>query len=189
MSSIFDRENIVSNDQLEEFKEKVGQLRCLKNEQYSPHLMHDLLKILGEYPSIKLLEDLLTHYRIVKHKLCVDELPALMSAAGMHKFELEDGSRITLTKELSIKRENEQALIQWLIDNGYQDSLKDTVTFNMGEFDQAAEQALDGYSYKKQSGVHYKTLEKIMKDRINESEALPPEDIAVVNVINIAKLK
>lgn len=191
MSNLFNVEDIKSETSLIELKKKIEDVKKLNlNEDFTgTKFFEDVLFVLGDLPPLALLEQVLSHYKRKKQKLVIDEIPSLMNAAGMSNFEMEDGTRVNLKQELSVKTLNKDSLITWLKEAGYKDNLKDTLTFGMGEFDQEAEQLLSGYSYKKESGVHYKTLERIMKERLKKQEKLPDDSIVSIDIFNIAKIK
>ncbi len=137
------------------------------------------------------MEDIVTYLKKERNKIISDYLPSLISGAGLTECTTKEGLKIKLEKKLSVTQHNKKAVLDWLVENGYKEFIKDKLELSMGELDKHLQNFLsdNGYSYKQNSEIHYQTLAKIIRDRIKEGEKLPDDSIATINVINIAKIK
>lgn len=169
-----------------------------KNTDYTDdpsfeYLVNAIENEFGKYPSIKLLEDVINHYKLKRHALVTQLIPELMQQMGVKKVTTVDGVPVDIRKEVNVKIEGKDKikLIQWLIDEGYGDYIKDTLKFGKGELDDEIESYLKskGKSYEKDSGIHPMSLKKIISDRIEDEEQLPSEDMAEILTFSIAKIK
>jgi hypothetical protein len=196
-NELLDMENVSGSDTAEYLKELVVRVKHFdfdKERLFTPEnskAFAHVVNLLGDTPPIKMLEDLLDYYKKIRHRLVTDEIPAAMNAMGMDKINLDNGISVKLKTEVSVKTENKFKLISWLIKNGYQNEVKDVLAFNKGELDKEATKFLSdkGYTYKKDTSIHWQTLTRIMRERLEAGEKLPPETTAIIKQYNIAKVK
>lgn len=161
-----------------------------------------MVEFIGERAPIKFLEDLLAHYKN-KHKELVEvDIPELMTQLGQKKVELLDGTKVSIEEKVSTETLDEDELISWLTINEYADDIKDSLVFTKGEkavpnLIKALEKK--GISYTRKSGIHYQTLNRIIRERKaagipegedpNSYEVLPPDDVLNVRTFEKAKIK
>ena len=195
MNELFSMENINNESMISSiayYVERVNNLNSQKDVDFKDtEIFGQATELLGDYPPIKLIEDILSYYKQKKQKLVTDDIPTAMQAAGYKKITLKNGTSVTLSKCVSVVTENKENLMKWLEEKGYHDDIKDTLEFGKGELDYVVQNFLNesGYTYKQTSGVHYKTLNRIMQERIEDGDVLPPEHIAKVKMMSIAKIK
>ncbi len=141
----------------------------------------DLIKFMGDSPSIKTLEAVLKHYKAEVKQILGKDLLEWMKDNDQTTFETED-LKVSIKTYVSAKMENSEDGFNWLIANQYGDSIKDNLEFPKGEFSDAAREALDalGLSYTKKSGIHPQYLKKIMSMRLEAGEMLPDEADGIV---------
>jgi hypothetical protein len=199
MSDIFfdeaekDKAEAVENfaEQITGLTRKVQKLNDGANRDWTTSdEFRSLLKILGDLPSIKLLEDLVSHYKRTKNKILIKEIPDLMERAGVDSLTTLDGVAVKLKQDLTVKVHDKEALNQWLIDNGFGDKLKDIVTFPKGEVDGFFFKDLEeqGLSFTRDRSVHPQSLRALMRINLEEGE-LPPDEICEVKNFTLAKIK
>lgn len=113
---------------------------------------------------------------------------------------MQDGTKIALKTEVSVKvngetdeekEQSKQALYAWVAEQGEGDHIKDVVKFAAGSVNDALFETLDkgGYSYTHDRQIHPQTLNKIMRDRVESGEPLPPIEIAEIKPFIRATVK
>jgi len=114
-------------------------------------------------------------------KLTDEDLPALLQEIGVSEFKLDDGSEVKVrpTYGAHIKVENKEKAFNWLRENGFDDIIKNVISFQFGRGDDndasrlmemASEQ---GYDPLQKQDVHSQTLKAFVKERIEKGEELP----------------
>ena len=159
------------------FLEKVIKLR----EPETEHQVDELIKYLGETPSIPLIERVLAHYKKEEKKILSEDLLEWMNENDQVEFVSEDGYKVSINTYVSSKVLDPETAFAWLVRNQYGDLIKDNLEFPKGELTKRAEEMLDalGLSYIKKSGIHPQSLKKIMSDRLKAGEELPDEDMGI----------
>ena len=68
-------------------------------------------------------------------KLTDEDLPALLQEIGLPKFELDDGTKVTLqaTYGAHISEANQPEAFSWLREHGFEDIIKNTVACEFGK--------------------------------------------------------
>lgn len=110
-----------------------------------------------------------------------EDLPDLMSEAGLTEIQLEDGSRVTIKEEVDAKitdKTRSQAL-KWLLDNGFGGLIKTQVELAFGRGDHDTATAVrdrlaadyDGVELKEE--VHHSTLKAFVKERMAAGDKIP----------------
>lgn len=151
----------------------------------------DALRIFGTYPQIQIIEEVLAFYNKRKNEIIQKKLPELMQTLGMSEMKMADGTKLSMSSDVSVKQIDKFALCQWLENNGYGDHIKTDLAFGKGEFTNDIKEYLDvsGISYTLDTGVHSQTLKKIMRDIKEEGGELPPVEVAEVNEFFYTKVK
>ena len=127
------------------------------------------------------------------------ELPdAMASCNGMTRFDLEDGSQISVKDDLfcSIPETKRAGALKWLEENGHSGLIKHDVkvSFAKGEYDEADKlievlnKNFKDIPYDERSTVHAGTLKTFAKERYSLGETLPEEYFSVYEA-SIAKVK
>jgi len=127
------------------------------------------------------------------------ELPdAMASCNGMTRFDLEDGSQISVKDDLfcSIPENKRAGALKWLEENGHSGLIKHDVkvSFAKGEYDEADKlievlnKNFKDIPYDERSTVHAGTLKTFAKERYSLGETLPEEYFSVYEA-SIAKVK
>lgn len=124
-------------------------------------------------------------------KIYEDDIPTLLHSEGLLAAPLEDGRTVVIDQVCNVKVANREALDAWLAEHEYDAVIKTSLEFPKGSDTSAAESLLkeSGVDYTKETFVHPMTLKKVMKDHIGSGGEYPPEDAAVVNIFERAKVK
>jgi hypothetical protein len=126
--------------------------------------------------SISILEELLDVYKKRRDDLINNKMPAIMIENEMKSITLDDGTKLTLKKIVNPKVNDKQKMIIWVKSIGMEDAIKTNLEFKKGEVDSGLVEHLEksGYSYTRDDSVHYQTLSKIVRDRYENGDPLPP---------------
>ena len=148
--------------------------------------------LMEEEERLKILK---TQIREIEEK----ELPdAMASCNGMTRFDLDDGSQISVKDDLfcSIPEDKRAGALKWLEENGHSGLIKHDVkvSFAKGEYDEADKlievlnKNFKDIPYDERSTVHAGTLKTFAKERYSLGETLPEEYFSVYEA-SIAKVK
>ena len=148
--------------------------------------------LMEEEERLKILK---TQIREIEEK----ELPdAMASCNGMTRFDLDDGSQISVKDDLfcSIPEDKRAGALKWLEENGHSELIKHDVkvSFAKGEYDEADKlievlnKNFKDIPYDERSTVHAGTLKTFAKERYSLGETLPEEYFSVYEA-SIAKVK
>ena len=128
------------------------------------------------------IEEAETHLKALKqekHKLSVENIPALMDEMGVERLDV-DGSVVErkMIVAASIPAANKEAAFDWLRSNGLDDIIKNdiTVSFGKGE-DNVAGDVVGllqerGFDPKTKTHVHPSTLKAFVKERVIEGKPI-----------------
>ena len=128
------------------------------------------------------IEDAESHLKTLKqekHKLSVENIPALMDEMGVERLDV-DGSVVErkMIVAASIPAANKEAAFDWLRSNGLDDIIKNdiTVSFGKGE-DNVAGDVVGllqerGFDPKTKTHVHPSTLKAFVKERVIEGKPI-----------------
>jgi hypothetical protein len=119
---------------------------------------------------------------------------------GQQAMTLQDGTKIALKSEVSIqypgendeeKDQSKQKLYTWIAEQGEGNHIKDVVKFAAGSADEVLFESLKegGYSFTHGRVIHPQTLAKLMRDRVENGEPLPPIEIAEIKPFIRATIK
>lgn len=154
-----------------------------KNEEVADEVKRTIVGM-GLF-SIPMLETLLSMARRAKEDILMTDIPTLLAEYGLKKATLEDGTEVYNEKilEVSVKDLDKDLLIKWIIEEGYESTIKDTLSFGKGSYDEMLEEFLNknGYSYERDSGIHPQTLKKTIKEHLELGETLTKEEKAERN--------
>ena len=203
MSNFFEDEIKIegkgTKDQLQSFVKEYENLLVFKGFDFSEsQKLKDAIDYFGPTPPIELIEAVLKHYNKKKTDLLINKVPDLMRELGISEMTMDDGTKVKLNNEVNVSNTNKPAMCKWLKDHGHGDDVKNILQFNKGEYSEEIEKILkkEGYSFSIGEDIHYQTLKKIMRLRLEAKgkegqekfAELPPEGIAKVSVFEIAKI-
>lgn len=127
------------------------------------------------------LDSLNKHYNYIAQEI----IPNMLDELGLKKFELKDGSQITVKDFMSgslPKEENQfNTAIQWLKDNDLENILKTDVTIKFGKGEENRSQNAigmleeNGYEPDVKYGVHPQTLYASIRELTKEGVVIPYE--------------
>lgn len=188
-----------TKEQLQKYVEDYTNLLAFKGFDFSKsQKLKEAIEYFGETPPIELLEAVLKHYNKKKNDLLINKVPDLMRELGISEMIMEDGTKVKLNNEVNVSNTNKPAICNWLKNHGHGDDVKNILQFDKGEYSKKIEQYLkkEGYSFSIGEDIHYQTLKKIMRLKLEAKgkegqekfAELPPEDIAKVSVFEIAKI-
>lgn len=128
-------------------------------------------------------------------RLKTGTIPDFMDEIGMQSFTLKDGRQISVEPfyQGSIKEAKKAEAHQWLIDNGYGDIIKATVTVTLPreEFEYAQELCDElsrrGYNASSKMAVHGMTLKGWIRMMSEEGEDFP-HDLFGAYIGRVAKI-
>ena len=128
-------------------------------------------------------------------KIEVDELPALLDAAGLKTITLKDGSVVIVKKEYypGINKENEQAAFSWLREHNFAELIKTQVHSVFGKGEDAKALAFmkllqtKKIAFTAKEGIHAATLKAWVKEQMEKGATLPPS--IGVHTVSRAQLK
>ena len=130
----------------------------------------------------KQIDDAETHLKTLKqekHKLSVENIPALMDEMGMDRVDV-DG--LTVTRKMivsaSIPQDRKEEAFAWLRENGLDDIIKNDITcsFGKGEDNLAGDVVgllhERGFDPKTKTHVHPSTLKAFVKERVTDGKPI-----------------
>ena len=130
----------------------------------------------------KQIEDAETHMKSLKaekHKLSIENIPALMDEMGMERIDV-DG--LTVERKMmvhaSIPQDRKEEAFAWLRDKGLDDIIKNDVTcsFGKGEDNMAGDVVgmlkERGFDPKTKTHVHPSTLKAFIKERVTDGKPI-----------------
>jgi len=132
--------------------------------------LKDAVEFFGETPPIELLEAVVKHYNMKKTDILINKIPDLMRELGVSKMTLEDDTTVSLTQDVNVTNKNKPAMCKWLKQNGHDNDVKNILQFDKGQYNPEIEEYLKskGYSFSIGEDIHYQTLKKIMKLRLEQ---------------------
>jgi len=130
----------------------------------------------------KQIEDAETHMKSLKsekHKLSIENIPALMDEMGMERIDV-DG--LTVERKMmvhaSIPKDRKEEAFAWLRENGLDDIIKNdiTCTFGKGEDNLAGDVVgilhEKGFDPTTKTHVHPSTLKAFVKERVTDGKPI-----------------
>ena len=140
-------------------------------------------KIIQMENKVSFLEEELKSSKKQLLELTDQDLPAAMEEINMESFTLSDGSEVKVVPTYggTIRADDRPQAHQWLRDNGYGDTVKNTISanFGMGEYNLAKDfyqSALDkGFQVDKKEAVHPMTLKSFVKEMTENGSEFPSD--------------
>lgn len=132
-------------------------------------------KILAVESELKYLKDVLL-------KVSTEDIPLMMDQLGMQEFKLNSGESIKIKDGFKayINKPDEIKAFKWIRSNGGESIIKTELKtkFGMGE-DQIAAEAVAalkklGADVEKKEGIHFQTLNKWVKEKLEEGHDIDP---------------
>lgn len=168
-------------DILSDVKREVGD-NSLKAIRALGEKLRDLHQEVANY------EDLIRVKKAEINEMEKNAVPQLMTEIGLKEFTLEDGSFVEIKDVVSgsIPKDNANAALKWLRDNGFADLIKSQieVLFNKGEEKKAVNILLKlREEYEVQaaltSGVHAQTLCAWAREQLSQGKEIPLELLGI----------
>ena len=124
-------------------------------------------------------------------RIFTDELVAFMRENGLVSCELDDGRRIIVEEFFNVKKGDPAFLFPWLDENGMSSIIKTDFTFARGQDLHEAKVWLsrNGIQYKEETDVAWNSLQKAIKEHVQNGGEYPPPEVAFVNVFNKCVVK
>lgn len=118
-------------------------------------------------------------------------IPGIMAELDMAKATLSDGAEIVVKSEINVKQVDKSALAKWLDAHGHGDIVKTELIFGKGEVDQELIEELrsEGKTFEVANEVHWKTLQKVIKDHIEAGGAVGPDSGMEIEYFDHATVK
>ncbi len=181
-------------------KENIARLKRLAGEasilaEKDTLNMDQILKVFetsfGHLFPIDAIEKILDVYKKRLDTIIRQDMPNIMNEEGITDVTLDNGVKLSLKKGLSPKVIDKEKEIAWIEEIGFKDSVKTELKFGKGEIDSKLEAYLEkhGYSFEREDNVHFQTLSKIIRDRYEAGDGLPPEDAVKVTPFNKVEIK
>ena len=167
------------------------EVELLDRETYTQAEFEAAVQYFGNYPSIKMLEDLLSFYKSKKEKILVDDIPSYMAENGLKSTVLENGKAVSIDTFYSAKILDKEAFVEYLVENKADGIIKSELTFDRGEDITGLKTILAqyGYSYSLNEEIHPMSLKKLVRETMESGEELPSKDVLSVQVFSKAKIK
>lgn len=129
-------------------------------------------------------DELEAELKVAKKELTTlerEDLPTLMTEAGLQEITLNDGTTIQIKEDVDTKipTAHRDAALNWLIQNGYGGLIKTNVAvvFGRGDHDQAVavrdRLAAEYEGVELKEDVHHSTLKAFVKERLTAGEQIP----------------
>jgi hypothetical protein len=171
-------------NRIEELRELIVQAEELKakhDDGFINCFVDNFKKEFGEFFSIQKIEAVLNDYKKRLNNIIRAKMPEIMNENQITNITI-DGKKLKLKKGITPIVIDEREMTIWMEEQGLGDSVKTELKFDKGEVDEKLLCFIEeyGYSFVRKDGVHYQTLKKILSDRYENGEELPP-----ANIINI----
>lgn len=182
--------------ELKEIAEKVKSLQEGKNRDWSDtDKFKEAVLLLGDYPPVKLIEDLVKYYNKKKTNLLNHDLLDLMDNVGMEELKLDDDTKLAVKESISVTNPKDNpAWFEWLRSNGLGSMIKLNFEFDKQDLPQEFYDYLDqlkqqGIEHKPRGGINTNSLKAQIKDRREKGLEMPPEHLCKVNIHRYVDVK
>ena len=138
-------------------------------------------KVVEKEAQLAKLEDEAKETKKALLQLTDQDLPAMLQEIGLTRFDLDDGSVVTVKPTYGgyIKHDNKEEAHQWLKDHGHDDLIKNQITVAFGrgedakatEFLEFATQA--GHAPAQSKTIHPSTLKAWVKEQVENGSEFP----------------
>lgn len=188
-------QSIIADEFKSRLKMLVTQLKTLQDEsdtQVIEKMANDIIDFIGGLVPIKILETVLDYYKAKEKELAERDIPNLMKEAGVSKVTLEDGTEVRSAMQYSTKIIDQANYETWMNNNGYGELLKHDFLVRGSQADIVREKLQqNGLSFEEklnEAGAHM-TRNKIMRERLEAGESVPPEDVMSLKIFERAIVK
>lgn len=183
----------MNNEAMSRLKLLAGQA-CILSEKDTldiDQILKKFEKEFGKLFPIDAIEKILEAYKKKLNDIVRVEMPAIMNENEITAVTLDNGVKLSLKKGLSPQVVDKEKEIAWIEEIGFGDSVKTELKFGKGEVDRGLEEYLieKGYTYEKDDTIHFQTLSKIVRDRYEAGDGLPPSDAVKVTPYDEVKIK
>lgn len=170
-------------------KKNLEEYRAL-NSEYTKEQWDFCLNTFGDTPPIQLFEDLRKFYTAKSQKIITESILGDMEELDIDNFENE-AVKVSIKHKVNVKTVDKVQLHGWLMEHGYADIIKETVTFPKGEYTTEIEKFLidSGSSFSIEGTAPAPSVKKIITDRIREGEEIPGDEILEVSHFDFADIK
>jgi hypothetical protein len=171
-------------DESEDLKDLFG--FAAPSEEQLSNISQWASKALTLHAEIEIIE---AHLKELNRELAVIEesnLPQAMLASGSAEFTMTDGSKITINDviqgSLSKDEGKREFTLQWFIDNGGQDNIKDhfEIDYTKSQYESAlAFRKLlqeEKIHFDEFESIHHSTLKAFLNEKLREGKEVPPFD-------------
>lgn len=166
-----------------------------------------LIGIIGETPPIKLLEDIVTHYKNKKQGLLRQTIPAQLHEMGVNKLVTKTGYEVSLKNNFHATTLDKGALFDFLKERGDEHILKTIIELPYGEYSDEIGKYLkkNKYTFTISNDTHWKKMNSALKLRTLKHEenktkkevteedikqgALPAEGVVNISMFEYANIK
>jgi hypothetical protein len=175
----------MNNDEaMSRLKTLAGQAQILaeKDTLDIDQILKTFEKTFGVLFPIDAIEKILDIYKKRLSDIVQVQMPTIMNENEITGVTLDNGLKLSLKKGITPKVIDDEKMIEWIESINQGDSIKTELKFGKGEVDENLRKYLEenGYSFEQKEGVHYQTLKKIISDRFESGEGLPPADAVSV---------
>ena len=148
-------------------------------------------KTFGVFFPVKAIEKILEIYKKRLSEIIRGKMVDIMNEEGITSVTLDNGVKLELKPGLNPKVVDKEKEIAWIESIGMNDVVKTELKFPKGEVNEELNAFLveKGYSFERADDVHFMTLRKIVKDRYEAGDGLPPNDAIAVETYSEVKIK
>jgi hypothetical protein len=137
------------------------------------------------------LEDIVSQRKADLGQIMKEDIPAVLHENGLASAPLADGRTVVIDQIVNVSQKDKEALRRWLTENRYDSCIKTEFSFGKGTNTDEIEDLCrtTGIEFSKETSVHGMTLKALMKQHLADGGLPPPEEAAIVNVFEQAKVK
>jgi hypothetical protein len=163
------------------FEQDAGALTVKDEDLSSVAALARRAKLLEK--EIEEIESVLKERKEQQRKMLEETIPAMLAELGMSKFEMVDGSTITVKPfySASIKEENRAQAYEWLREHGYDDIIKNTVSVRFGRGEDSLCDTLlnqlreQNYPVEQSEKIESATLKAWAREMVEQGNEFPTE--------------
>ena len=158
--------------------DKVDQIKMVANPNELANKVQQLKDLEDEIANA---EDSVKKLKEKANIISQFEIPQMMEEMNIKKLKLKDGETVEVSNFYSASIVDQDAVFQWLRENGRGDIIKNdiTVTFGRGEDNKAASYAElargNGFEPIQKIGVNPMTLKALVRERLESGQDVPAD--------------